>query len=149
MTAHVSSTRCAVRQAQTSVPAVLVTQRTPSTWSHPGHTWWPAVGSVLRGEQFTQLPLVEQAMGRQALAHLQALNTAVANIADIEQALGEAFAQHPDAAIITSFPGLGTVLGARILGEIGDDRTRFADAKALKAFADTASVTRASGLKRS
>jgi hypothetical protein len=103
----------------------------------------------LRGEQFTQLPLVEQAMGRQVLAHLRALNTAVANIADLEQAPGEAFAQHPDAAIITSFPGLGTVLGDRILGEIGDDRTRFADAKALKAFAGTAPVTRASGLKRS
>jgi transposase len=103
----------------------------------------------LHGEQFTQLPLVEQAMGRQALAHLRALNTAVANVADLEQALGEAFAQHPDAPIITSFPGLGTVLGARILGEIGDDRTRFTDAKALKAFAGTAPVTRASGLKRS
>jgi transposase len=103
----------------------------------------------VRNEQFTQLPLVEQAMGRQALAHLQALNTAVANVADLEQALGEAFAQHPDAAILTSFPGLGTVLGARILGEIGDDRTRFTDAKALKAFAGTAPVTRASGLKRS
>jgi transposase len=103
----------------------------------------------LRGEQFTQLHLVEQAMGRQALAHLHTLNTSVANVADLEQALGEAFIQHPDAAIITSFPGLGTVLGARILGEIGDDRTRFADAKALKAFAGTAPVTRASGLKRS
>jgi transposase len=88
-------------------------------------------------------------MGRQALAHLHTLNTSVANVADLEQALGEAFIQHPDAAIITSFPGLGTVLGARILGEIGDDRTRFADAKALKAFAGTAPVTRASGLKRS
>ncbi len=69
----------------------------------------------LRGEQFTQLPLVEQAMGRQALAHLRALNTAVANVADLEQALGEAFAHHPDAATLTSFPGLGTVLAARIL----------------------------------
>jgi transposase len=88
-------------------------------------------------------------MGRQALAHLHTLNTSVANVADLEQALGEAFIQHPDAAIITSFPGLGTVLGARILGEIGDDRTRFTDAKALKAFAGTAPVTRASGLKRS
>ena len=46
-------------------------------------------------------------------------------------------------------PGLGTVLGARILGEMGDDRSRFADAKALKAFAGTAPVTRASGRKRS
>ena len=36
-----------------------------------------------------------------------------------------------------------------ILGEIGDDRTRFADAKALKAFAGTAPITRASGKKTS
>jgi hypothetical protein len=31
-------------------------------------------------------------MDRQSLAHLQALNTAVANVADLVQALGEAFA---------------------------------------------------------
>lgn len=49
----------------------------------------------LRGEQFTQPPQVEQAMGRQTLAHLRTLNTAVSNIADLEQALGEAFTQHP------------------------------------------------------
>ena len=103
----------------------------------------------LRAEQFRQPALIEQAMGQTALAHLRALNAAVANVVELEHALGEAFAQHPDAAIITSFPGLGTVLGARILGEIGDDRTRFADAKALKAFAGTAPVTRASGRKRS
>jgi transposase len=41
------------------------------------------------------------------------------------------------------------VLGGRILAEMGDDRARFTDAKALKAFAGTAPVTRASGLKRS
>jgi transposase len=103
----------------------------------------------LRGEQFRQPALVEQAMGQQALAHLRALNTAVGNTVELEHALGEAFAQHPDASILTSFPGLGTVLGARILGEIGDDRTRFSDAKALKAFAGTAPVTRASGRKHS
>jgi transposase len=91
----------------------------------------------LRGEQFRQPALVEQAMGQQALAHLRALNTAVGNTLELEHALGEAFAQHPDAPILTSFPGLGVVLGARILGEIGDDRARFSDAKALKAFAGT------------
>ena len=45
------------------------------------------------------------------------------------------FEQHPDAEIITSFPGLGMLAGARVLSEIGDDRTRFADARGLKAFA--------------
>jgi transposase len=103
----------------------------------------------LRTEQFRHPEPVEQAMGHAALAHLRALDTAVANIAELEHALAEAFAQHPDAAILTSFPGLGIVLGARILGEIGDDRARFADAKALKAFAGTAPVTRASGKKTS
>ncbi len=103
----------------------------------------------IRAEQFRHPEPVEQAMGQAALAHLRALNTAVANIAELEHALAEAFTQHPDVAILTSFPGLGTVLGARILGEIGDDRTRFADAKSLKAFAGTAPVTRASGKKTS
>jgi transposase len=56
--------------------------------------------------------------------------------------------QHPAAALITSFPGMGPVLGARILGEMGDDRTRFTDAKALKAYAGAAPVTRASGRSR-
>lgn len=31
------------------------------------------------------------------------------------------FGQHPAAEIITSLPGLGPILGARLLGEFGDD----------------------------
>src|SRR5690606_16971993 len=42
-------------------------------------------------------------------------------------------------------PGLGTVLGARVLGEFGDDRTRFATPQSRKNFAGSAPVTRASG----
>jgi transposase len=86
-------------------------------------------------------------MGEQALAYLRALDTAVANVAALEHSLEQAYREHPDAGIISSFPGLGTVLGARILGEIGDDRSRFATARGLKAFAGTAPVTRASGTK--
>jgi len=52
--------------------------------------------------------------------------------------------QHPDAEIITSLPGLESLTGARVLAEIGDDRSRFADARALKAYARAAPVTRAS-----
>ena len=92
-----------------------------------------------------QLPLIEQAMGRQALALLRHLDTACANAGDLAQAATEAFNQHPDAAIITSFPGLGTLTGARVLAEIGDDKTRFADARGLKAYAGAAPITRASG----
>lgn len=57
----------------------------------------------------------------------------------------ESFETHPDAEIIISFPGLGSLTGARVLAEIGDDRSRFTDAKGLKAFAGAAPVARASG----
>ncbi|MGH3465841.1 MAG: transposase [Kribbellaceae bacterium] len=52
------------------------------------------------------------------------------------------FAQHPDYRIITPFVGAADMTGARLLGEIGDDKTRFADARALKAFAGSAPVTK-------
>ena len=58
------------------------------------------------------------------------------------------FEGHPDAEIYLSLPGLGVVLSARVLGEFGDDRARFADAKARKAYAGTAPVTQASGTKK-
>ena len=92
-----------------------------------------------------QLPLVEQAMGRQTLALLGQLDAACAAAADLEHAVTESFNQHPDAGIITSFPGLGALTGARVLAEIGDDRSRFSDAKGLKAYAGAAPITRASG----
>ena len=62
-------------------------------------------------EQMCQLPLVEDAMGRQSLALLRQLDAACASAADLEQASVESFNQHPDAGIITSFPGLGAVTG--------------------------------------
>ncbi len=100
---------------------------------------------AFRAPQMRQLPLVEQAMGRQALALLGQLNAACAAADELEQATIESFNQHPDAEIITSFPGLGPLTGARVLAETGDDRSRFADAKGLKAYAGAAPITRASG----
>jgi transposase len=100
---------------------------------------------AFRVPQMRQLPLVEQAMGRQATALLAQLDAACTAADDLERAVIESFNQHPDAGIITSFPGLGPLTGARVLAEIGDDRSRFSDAKGLKAYAGAAPVTRASG----
>jgi transposase len=101
--------------------------------------------AAFRAQQMRQPPLVEQAMGRQAMALLGQLDAACAAADDLEQAATESFNQHPDAEIITSFPGLGPLTGARVLAETGDDRSRFADAKGLKAYAGAAPITRASG----
>ena len=103
------------------------------------------IQTVLRGEQLRQLPTVEQAFGRQAVALLRHLDTACTNAEELATAASAQFDQHPDAEIITSLPGLGSLTGARVLAEIGDDRSRFADARALKAYAGAAPVTRASG----
>jgi transposase len=104
---------------------------------------------AFRATQMRQLPLVEQAMGQQALALLGQLNAACDAAEDLENAATESFNLHPDAGIITSFPGLGALTGARVLAEIGDDRSRFQDAKGLKAYAGAAPITRASGKTRS
>ena len=93
---------------------------------------------AFRAGQMRQLPLVEAAMGRQALALLGQLNAACAAADDLERAATESFSLHPDAGIITSFPGLGALTGARVLAEIGDDRSRFQDARGLKAYAGAA-----------
>jgi transposase len=104
---------------------------------------------AFRTKQMRQLPLIEQAMGQQTIALLRQLDAACASADELEQAAAASFNQHPDAGIITSFPGLGPLTGARVLAEIGDDRSRFQDAKGLKAYAGAAPITRASGKTKS
>ena len=94
-----------------------------------------------------QPPQVENAMGIQLTALLGQFDAACTAADDLAEAAIAHFDQHPDAEIITSFPGLGKLAGARVLAEIGDDRSRFADARGLKAFAGSAPITRASGKK--
>lgn len=103
------------------------------------------IKTALREPQMRHLAQVESAMDRQTSALLAALNTACAGVDDLGKASAELFERHPDCAIITSFPGLGDSTGARVLAELGDDRGRFIDARALKAYAGSAPITRASG----
>ncbi len=60
------------------------------------------------------------------VAVIRELNTQVARL---EEQLAAGFDQHPDAKVVRSLPGLGTVLGARVLGEFGDGPDRYTDAK--------------------
>jgi transposase len=66
-------------------------------------------------------------------------------IVALETELSDHFEQHPDADIYLSLPGIGVILGARALGEFGDDPNRYADAKSRKNYAGTSPITRASG----
>ncbi len=82
---------------------------------------------------------------RAAVGIIGELNT---QIAGLQAELGAHFEQHPDADIIGSLPGLGVILGARVLGEFGDDPNRYADVKSRRNYAGTSPITRASGKKR-
>jgi transposase len=66
----------------------------------------------------------------------------------LEDQVREHFGRHPDAEIYQSQPGLGAILGARVLGEFGDDPHRYADAKSRKNYGGTSPITRASGKKK-
>ena len=106
------------------------------------------IAAALRIPQLRQDLVVEQAMRTETLALLGVLNAVSGSADQLAAALGEAFRQHPDYEIITSFPGLADITGAIVLAETGDDRNRFRDDRALQAFAGSAPVTRASGKSR-
>ena len=72
----------------------------------------------------------------------------VEQVAVLEEQVKQGFGQHPDAEIYLSQPGLGPVLAARVLAEMGDDPDRYADARARKNYAGMAPITKASGTKR-
>ncbi|MCP3820497.1 IS110 family transposase [Streptomyces sp. A3M-1-3] len=104
--------------------------------------------TIFRADYAHQPQAVEDAMGYQLLALIRQLDAACLAAEELATAVEEHFRRHPDAEILLSFPGLGVQLAARVLAEIGDDRSRFADARALKAYAGSAPITRASGKKR-
>jgi transposase len=106
------------------------------------------IQAVLRAPALRQDPAIEAAYGfivTSAVRLIAQLNT---QISELQAVVAEGFGRHPDAEIITSQPGLGPVLGARVLAEFGDDPDRFADAQARKNYAGTSPITRASGNRR-
>jgi hypothetical protein len=106
-----------------------------------------AIQAVLRAPALRQAPEIEAAYAvivASAVRLIAQLNT---QITELQAVVAEGFGRHPDAEILTSQPGLGPILGARVLAEFGDDRHRYTDAKARKNYAGTSPITRASGTR--
>jgi transposase len=107
-----------------------------------------AILAALRGEQLRQPEPVTAAYAA-AVSSLTVIIAALnGEIANMERQVTACFRGHPDAAIYLSQPGLGEILGARQLGEFGDDPHRYASARARKNYAATSPVTRQSGKKK-
>jgi Transposase/Transposase IS116/IS110/IS902 family len=107
-----------------------------------------AIRAALRSPQLAQPPQVTAACAA-VVRSLTAVITAVSEQVKVLEGQVQAhFRQHPDAEIIASQPGLGPILGARVLAEFGDDPRRYASAKARKNYAATSPITRKSGKRK-
>ena len=107
-----------------------------------------AIRMVLTAPELRQPGPVQEAYAAIVATEVAVITVLNTQIERLGQVVGEHFGRHRDADIYTSLPGLGVILGARILGEFGDDPHRYTDAKARKAYAGTAPITKASGTRR-
>jgi transposase len=103
---------------------------------------------VLRAPQLETSPVVAEAYGAAVTALVGVLAALNLQLEQVASQLDRHFETHPDAEIVRSLPGLGVVLGARVVAEFGDDPTRYVHPKARKNYAGTAPITRASGKRQ-
>ena len=106
------------------------------------------IQETLRTEQLAAPAAVTAAFGATTRATVGIIAELNHQIVDLEAELATHFEAHPDADIYLSLPGLGVILGARVLGEFGDDPNRYTTAKCRKNYAGTSPLTIASGKKR-
>ena len=106
------------------------------------------IQTALRTEQLSAPAAVTAAFAATTRATVGILIELNRQIMDLEAQLATHFETHPDADIYLSLPGLGVILGARVLGEFGDDPNRYTNAKSRKNYAGTSPLTIASGKKR-
>jgi len=105
------------------------------------------IHAALRTEHLRALPAVAHAFGASTRALVSIISEPVKQISILAAEVEENSGRHPDAEIYLSQPGLGMILGARALAELGDDTHRYAGAEARRNYAGTSPVTRASGTK--
>ena len=106
------------------------------------------IQTALRSDQLAAPAAVTAAFGATTRAVVGIIVELNHQIAGLEAELATHFETHPDADIYLSLPGLGVILGARVLGEFGDDPNRYTTAKSRKNYAGTSPLTIASGRKR-
>ena len=106
------------------------------------------IQATLRTPQLQAPAAVASAMGASVSATVAVISEMNTQIARLAGELEAGFERHPHAEVVRSLPGLGTILGARVLGEFGDEPNRYANTKSRKNYAGTSPITRASGTKR-
>jgi transposase len=107
-----------------------------------------AILVALRGEHLGQPPALTAAYAATIRSLIAVPATLNEQVKTLEEQVRDHFGRHPDAEIYQSQPGMGPILGARVLGEFGDDPHRYASSKSRKNYGGTSPITRASGKKK-
>jgi transposase len=106
------------------------------------------IQAILHTEHLDRPAVITAAYAASTRSIVAVLGTLIEQITLLEREVNAYFGRHPDVEIILSQPGLGSILGARVLAEFGDDPHRYTTAKARKNYAATSPITRASGKKK-
>ena len=106
------------------------------------------IQTALRSEQLAASAQLTSAFAASVRASVAVSQELTRQVDELERELADAFMSHPDAEILRSLPGLGLVLGARVLAEFGDAPNRYKNGKRRRCYAGTAPITRASGTRR-
>ncbi|HEY5856058.1 MAG TPA: IS110 family transposase [Aldersonia sp.] len=107
------------------------------------------IQDALRSQQLSRDAVVTAAYAATTRSLTAVLDTLNEQIAALEGQVQAHFGRHPDAEIVLSQPGMGAILGARVLAEFGDAPERYINAKARKNYAGTSPITRKSGKRKS
>jgi hypothetical protein len=103
---------------------------------------------ALRAEALAARPGVVAAYAASTRALVAVISELARQVSVLEGEVQAGFGRHPDVEIYRGQPGLGTILGARVLAEFGDDPDRYADTRARRNYSGMAPITRASGKSR-
>jgi transposase len=107
-----------------------------------------AILAALRSDQLGQPEALTVAYAATVRSLIAVITTLNEQVKILQGQVEEHFGRHPDAEVYLSQPGMGKILGARVLAEFGDDPRRYADGKARRNYAATSPITRASGKKK-
>ena len=83
-----------------------------------------AILAALRSEQLGQPAALTAAYAATVRALISVITVLNEQVETLQGQVEEHFGQYPDAEIYTSQPGMGAILGARVLAEFGDDPHR-------------------------
>ncbi len=106
------------------------------------------IHAALQRPAFHIAPVLVRTKARLAVTLAQQLTGLGQEVGGYEAEIRRVLETHPDGELYLSLPGAGTLLAARMVGELGDHRARYPDAAAAQCEAGTAPITRASGATR-